>query len=74
MKTWLKGLIVFVVSSLVTSASSMTIAPETFNFSRDGLLRVGGLAGVIAIKSVLLYLKQSPLPADPSQQAAQKPE
>src|SRR5947209_4761220 len=63
LKTWLKGLGVFVLSSFVTALATMSLDPASFNFSRAGLAKVGTVALIIGIKSVLLYLKQSPLPA-----------
>lgn len=60
-KLWLKGLGVAVVSSLVTAAATMTISPSTFNFTKAGLAKTAAAAAVIAVKAVLLYLKQSPL-------------
>lgn len=62
LKTWFKGLGVFVMSSFVTALATMTLDPASFNFSRAGLMKVGAAALVIGVKSVLLYLKQSPLP------------
>lgn len=62
LKTWFKGLGVFVLSSLITAAATMTLDPASFNFSKAGLEKVGLAALVIGIKAVLLYLKQSPLP------------
>ncbi len=61
MKTWLKGLAVAVGSALVTAATTMTISPATFNFTKAGLAKTAAAAGVIALKAVLLYLKKSPL-------------
>jgi hypothetical protein len=63
LKTWFKGLGVFVASSLITSLAAANLSPSTFNFSRQGLMKLGALAAIIGVKSVLLYLKQSPLPA-----------
>src|ERR1051326_6777449 len=62
LKTWFKGLGVFVLSSLVTAAATMTLDPAGFNFSKAGLIKVSVAALVIGAKAVLLYLKQSPLP------------
>src|SRR5262249_19609057 len=64
LKTWFKGLGVFVLSSLVTAAATMTLDPASFNFSKAGLAKVGVAALVIGVKAVLLYMKQSPLPGD----------
>jgi hypothetical protein len=62
LKTWFKGMGVFVLSSLITAAATMTLDPASFNFTKAGLEKVGLAALVIGIKAVLLYLKQSPLP------------
>ena len=66
LKTWFKGLGVFVLSSLVTAAATMTLDPASFNFSKAGLAKVGVAALIIGLKAVLLYMKQSPLPAGQS--------
>ncbi len=63
---WLKGAFVFVLSALITSVTTMSLAPEQFNFSKAGLIKVGSAALVIAVKALLLYLKQSPIPASTS--------
>src|ERR1700760_3006426 len=63
LKIWFKGLGVFVLSSFVTALATMSLDPASFNFSKAGLIKVGMAALVIGIKAVLLYLKQSPLPA-----------
>lgn len=65
--TWFKGLGVFALSSMITALATMQLDPASFNFSKAGLTKVGAAALVIGVKSVLLYLKQSPLPG--SQQA-----
>lgn len=62
LKTWFKGLAVFVASSLVTSVAASSLDPSAFNFSRAGLARLGSLAALIGAKAVYLYMKQSPLP------------
>jgi len=62
LKTWFKGLAVFVASSLVTSVAASSLDPSAFNFSRAGLARVGALAALIGAKAVYLYMKQSPVP------------
>jgi hypothetical protein len=63
LKTWFKGLGVFVASSLVTSLAAANLSPSTFNFSREGLTKLGALAMIVGVKALLLYLKQSPLPS-----------
>ena len=66
LKTWFKGLGVFVLSSFITALATMTLDPASFNFSKAGLIKVGAAALVIGVKAVLLYLKQSPLPGSQS--------
>jgi hypothetical protein len=62
--TWFKGLGVFALSSMITALATMQLDPASFNFSKAGLTKVGAAALVIGVKSVLLYLKQSPLPVN----------
>ncbi len=62
-KTWFKGLSVFVFSSVVTGLAATNLDPANFNFSKAGLTKLGSLIAIIGAKAVLLYLKQSPLPA-----------
>ena len=62
--TWFKGLGVFALSSMITALATMQLDPASFNFSKAGLTKVGAAALVIGVKSVLLYLKQSPLPGN----------
>lgn len=62
--TWFKGLGVFALSSMITALATMQLDPASFNFSKAGLTKVGAAAAVIGVKSVLLYLKQSPLPGN----------
>jgi hypothetical protein len=63
LKTWFKGLGVFVLSSFITSLAAANLSPSTFNFSKQGVVKLGTLALVVGLKAVLLYLKQSPLPS-----------
>jgi hypothetical protein len=63
LKTWFKGLGVFVASSFITSLAAANLSPSTFNFSKPGLSKLAALAAIVGLKAVLLYLKQSPLPA-----------
>jgi hypothetical protein len=62
--TWFKGLGVFALSSVITALATMQLDPASFNFSKAGLTKVGAAALVIGVKSVLLYMKQSPLPGN----------
>lgn len=63
LKTWFKGLGVFVLSSFITSLAAANLSPSTFNFSKQGLTKLAALAMIVGVKALLLYLKQSPLPS-----------
>jgi hypothetical protein len=63
LKTWFKGLGVFVASSFITSLAAANLSPSTSNFTKAGLSKMVVLALIVGVKAVLLYLKQSPLPA-----------
>src|SRR5438477_567377 len=52
LKTWFKGLGVFVLSSFITALATMTLDPASFNFSKAGLAKVGAAALVIGVKAV----------------------
>ena len=69
-KTWLKGLSVFVFSSVVTGLAATNLDPANFNFSKAGLTKLASLIAIIGAKAVLLYLKQSPLPVESPNQIA----
>lgn len=58
---WLHGLISAGIGGGATALSTAIVAPETFNL-KEGLAKLGAVAGVSALVSVALYLKQSPLP------------
>lgn len=61
-KVWIKGLGVAVLSAFITSLAAVNLSPSTFNFmSKAGFKNIAILAGIIAVKAVLLYLKTSPL-------------
>src|SRR5260370_36250939 len=66
MKAWLKGLAVFVLSSLITALAATSLDPAQFNFSRQGAIKLGTLVLVIAVKAVILYFRNSPLAVDAS--------
>ena len=62
-KIWVKGLIAATISGAANSGLAAGIAPESFNFG-DGLNKLITMCAGGAIIGVLLYLKQSPFPAD----------
>ena len=65
-KAWLKGLAVFVLSSLITALAATSLDPAQFNFSRQGAIKLGTLVLIIALKAVFLYFRNSPLAVDAS--------
>ncbi|HET6841767.1 MAG TPA: hypothetical protein VFK06_08785 [Candidatus Angelobacter sp.] len=74
LKAWLKGLCVFVFSSVVTALLATNLSPTTFNFSQEGFAKLGVLVLVIASKAVLLYLQKSPLRFDSSSDSGSAPQ
>src|SRR5229473_3884719 len=61
LKAWLKGLGVFVLSSVITALAATNLDPSNFNFSKQGMIKLGTLVLIIAGKAVLLYFQKSPL-------------
>ncbi len=59
---WIYGLLATGISAGASCVTAGVIAPESFNFSHAGLVKLGTLCAVNAILAVALYLKQSPLP------------
>ncbi len=66
LKAWLKGLAVFVLSSLITALAATSLDPAQFNFSRQGAIKLGTLVLIVALKAVFLYFRNSPLAVDAS--------
>jgi hypothetical protein len=62
-KKWLYGLLSVVIGGAANSVTVMIIDPVQFNFN-EGLSKLGAVAGVSALVSACLYLKQSPLPKE----------
>ena len=62
--TWFKGLGVFALSSMITALATMQLDPARKTITKAGLTKIGAAALVIGVKSVLLYLKQSPVPGN----------
>ena len=65
MRVWVLGFAHAVVAGAVNSVSAMIAAPDNFNLSSlGGVKHVGIMAATGAFIGAVLYLKQSPLPAD----------
>ena len=60
-RTWIKGLLSACIGGAANSVTVMIIDPVQFNFSA-GLSKLGAVAGISALLSVAMFLKQSPLP------------
>jgi hypothetical protein len=58
---WLKGLVAAIIGGAANAVTVMIVDPAAFNFS-DGGRKLLTFAGVSALISAALYLKQSPLP------------
>jgi hypothetical protein len=59
---WLYGLTAAAISAAATGVTLVIVAPESFNFSQAGLVKLGEVCAVNALLAVAAYLKQSPLP------------
>lgn len=59
---WLKGLFAAAISTFATTASGLVMLPTVFNFSHDGIINIGKLAGAPALVAVFTYLQKSPIP------------
>lgn len=60
---WLKGLIAAIIGGGANAVTVMIVDPAAFNFG-DGGAKLLSFAGVSALISAALYLKQSPLPGE----------
>ena len=61
-RTWLKSLVAAVIGGTANTLSAMLVDPVAFNI--NDLPKLGKLAVGSAIISLVLFLKQSPLPND----------
>ena len=73
---WLYGLLATGISAGASGVTASVVAPESFNFTHAGLVKLGTLCAVNALVAVAFYLKQSPLPGslvDPASGGIQAP-
>lgn len=61
-KAWLHGLFAGAISTFATAGGAALTMPDTFNFSKTGLINLLKIVLVPTAVSVFAYLKQSPLP------------
>jgi ABC-type uncharacterized transport system permease subunit len=59
---WLKGLISAIIGGAANSVTVMAIDPMQFNLA-EGWHKLATVAGVSALVSAAMYLKQSPIPS-----------
>jgi hypothetical protein len=63
-KGWLYSLISAGIGGAANSLGGVIVAPSVFNFSHEGLIKIGQLALFGFAVPVLALLKQSPLPPE----------
>jgi hypothetical protein len=66
-KMWVKGLLAAAIGGLSTGVTNIIVDPNDFNFDA-GLGKLGKVCLVSALLSAALYLKQSPVPPDASEE------
>lgn len=59
---WFYGLVSAFIGAASSAVTASIVAPESFNLSHAGLLKIGELCVVSGGVAVAMYLKQSPLP------------
>lgn len=63
-KQWIHALVATAISAAASGITAGIVAPDQFNFTHSGLIKLGELCAVNALVAVAAYLKQSPLPAE----------
>ncbi len=63
-RTWLYSLLSAGIGGAANSLGGVIVAPSVFNFTHEGLIKIGQLALFGFAVPVLALLKQSPLPPD----------
>lgn len=63
-KAWLHSMVAGAIGGASSALVSALAAPDTFNFSHEGLVRLARVALLGGVVPVLMFLKQSPLPSD----------
>jgi len=62
-QTWVRGLVGAIVGGAANAITIMIVDPQNFNFQSGGS-KLLTFAGVSALISAALFLKQSPIPCD----------
>ena len=63
-RTWLYSLLSAGIGGAANSLGGVIVAPSVFNFTHEGLIKIGQLALFGFAVPVLALLKQSPLPPE----------
>jgi len=63
LRLWLLGLLHAAVAGASNAAAGALADPAHFNLSHDGLIALGKLTATGALIGLVMFLKQSPLPA-----------
>ncbi len=62
LRIWIKGLMAAVIHGAAITVTAVIVDPSAFAASRNGLGRLGVVAGISAIFGAAGYLAQSPIP------------
>lgn len=63
-RQWIHALVATAISAAASGVTAGIVAPDQFNFTHTGIIKLAELCGVNALVAVAAYLKQSPLPSD----------
>jgi hypothetical protein len=62
LRIWIKGLMAALIHGAAITVTAVIVDPSAFAANRDGLGRLGVVAGISAIFGAAGYLAQSPIP------------
>lgn len=65
-KTWLHSLIAAAIGGATSAVTAAYVVPSAFDFSHDGVQKLGKVAAGGALLAVLALLKQSPINNNPN--------
>lgn len=63
LRLWLIGLLHAAIAGAANAAAGALADPAHFNLSHNGMIAIGKLAATGALVGLVMFLKQSPLPA-----------
>lgn len=62
LKTWLHGLASAAIGAVGAAVPLVIVAPDTFNFTHAGWVKLGQVCLTSAVIAAAAYLSKSPLP------------